>query len=488
MTFLVAGFVMAATLSAQCDGNLVVNGDQENGPLGGQADGFFSFGLGGSVPDFELVAYNGGQGIQATSDGGTAVYGRTVIPASEGVEYTFSVDVEIIGSGEGQIYMSFRDGSSQISNAFSGLTSTPGVTTLTVTAVAPANTDRIQVFYSHRAGTAIADNWCLTAPVMAFSCPDNLFPFNNDAEAATLFGWYSFSGTLSYATPGAGGSDQAIQADAGEVAAFEISDGFTVGNFITACFDVMGQDPNIHIEFKNDRGVPSIRRLGPQINSVGSFTNTCFTTTVPEGTTAIQIFIQSRGGTSFQTDNRCITDGGPDPTFVLPITLEVFGGEAMPKVNKLNWTTSQQENTAFFVLERSRDGFTGWAEVTTLAAAGNSDDQLRYEAEDKAPFTSSYYRLRSVDLDGSEQISDIVHLLRQDGSDLLVYPNPVGDAFTVDSDLATAATFRLLDGLGRTLRQGTIPAGVQRTRVEAAQLPAGRYLLRIGERTLQLVK
>lgn len=69
-------------------------------------------------------------------------------------------------------------------------------------------------------------------------------------------------------------------------------------------------------------------------------------------------------------------------------------------------------------------------------------------------------------------------------------PNPFSGSteITIDLPTATTAVLRLYDAMGRqvkTLLEGDQPAGVQRIRVDGAELPAGHYLARLTTSTTQ---
>ena len=62
-----------------------------------------------------------------------------------------------------------------------------------------------------------------------------------------------------------------------------------------------------------------------------------------------------------------------------------------------------------------------------------SSAENHYQFMDEAPFAKSFYRLRSVDFDGSFQLSHIIHIERATGSFRIAaaYPVPVSDVLNV---------------------------------------------------------
>ena len=135
-----------------------------------------------------------------------------------------------------------------------------------------------------------------------------------------------------------------------------------------------------------------------------------------------------------------------EPLVPLPVELTAFTGEAMEKTNQLYWETASEENTQWHIIERSVDGRDSWEVVGQTAAVGFSTTAQQYKMEDTQPLSMAYYRLRSVDFDGSEMISDIITVERERISDevVAVQPNPTQGEVTITFDLAEAGKYRLL--------------------------------------------
>lgn len=99
------------------------------------------------------------------------------------------------------------------------------------------------------------------------------------------------------------------------------------------------------------------------------------------------------------------------PITVLPVEIIYFGGKVVEKSNVLQWTTATENNSGHFELERSTDG-KEWIEIGTVTAAGNSLSEQNYRFADfNYVETINYYRLKQLDLDGTEsRYHDIVAL------------------------------------------------------------------------------
>jgi hypothetical protein len=85
----------------------------------------------------------------------------------------------------------------------------------------------------------------------------------------------------------------------------------------------------------------------------------------------------------------------------LPIELLYFSGKPIDKSNLIYWATATEYNTTYFVVEKSENGIT-WSEIATLAAAGNSTQELHYDITDNlVKPIYNYYRLTQYDVDGT---------------------------------------------------------------------------------------
>lgn len=98
---------------------------------------------------------------------------------------------------------------------------------------------------------------------------------------------------------------------------------------------------------------------------------------------------------------------------VAPVELTYFRAVSKEKSNRLEWATSSEENTAVFVLEKTNHLNRSVEMVGTIDAKGFSSTMEYYHLDDSSPGALTYYRLRAIDFDGSEDISDWVVVQRQ---------------------------------------------------------------------------
>jgi len=155
----------------------------------------------------------------------------------------------------------------------------------------------------------------------------------------------------------------------------------------------------------------------------------------------------------------------------------------MDKYNALVWETASEQNTSEFAIERSLNGRDNWEVIGTERAAGNSDVAVSYSFDDMRPTSQAYYRLNTIDLDGSSQTSNIVSIKRDvRGFDVvLVAPNPTTAKTTVTFESLNNAQVNavLTDITGKvitTLTQDAI-SGLNNMTIDLSNTPSGVYFL-----------
>lgn len=96
------------------------------------------------------------------------------------------------------------------------------------------------------------------------------------------------------------------------------------------------------------------------------------------------------------------------------LPVELLGLEAIDAGDHVltRWSTSSETSSESFTVERSADG-AFFADIGSVAAAGNSLLTRDYSFADRAPLRgTSYYRLRQIDQDGTNRITTVVSVTR----------------------------------------------------------------------------
>jgi hypothetical protein len=189
------------------------------------------------------------------------------------------------------------------------------------------------------------------------------------------------------------------------------------------------------------------------------------------------------GGTSATSFSGTLTPTGT----ALPVELTAFSGKVDGPVNTLAWETAAEVNAQWHIIERSADS-RKWTEIAKVPAKNAA---AQYSAEDRQPLPQAYYRLRSVDFDGREQLSNSIVLTRTDkGFNIAsVFPSPTQDEVTVQFNTTTSEErirLRVTDIMGRLLLEQPIEAqkGLNTTTLSLANLPAGMYLIGLDNGTV----
>ncbi|WP_116107933.1 T9SS type A sorting domain-containing protein [Lewinella sp. IMCC34191] len=188
-----------------------------------------------------------------------------------------------------------------------------------------------------------------------------------------------------------------------------------------------------------------------------------------------------------------------EPGSPFPLTLLTFEAVAKADYVLLTWVTADEVDTDYFTVEKSREGF-DFKSIGRTAAAGKTPRGVKtyYAFEDGAPWEgTTYYRLRSIDLDGTFSLSDIrtVDFRRAAGWDFTVFPNPndgsrLGIQLTGGEHQGAIHT-DLYSASGRRILNHTFPAevtGRYTLPVGDVNLPSGSYYLRVSKGEEQISK
>ena len=173
-------------------------------------------------------------------------------------------------------------------------------------------------------------------------------------------------------------------------------------------------------------------------------------------------------------------------TAALPIELKSFTGKALKASNQLEWITSTEEGVKEHIIERSANGYNNWTLVGTTPSKGDAREDQSYSMEDKTPLTKSFYRLRSLDLDGREQFSNVISLTRQNNSFgvIAAYPNPAVEMINVQFNTLEEGniTARIVDMTGRLVLEQQMSAlnGTNMFPVQLHGLSAGTYFITLS--------
>ncbi|MEP6466649.1 MAG: T9SS type A sorting domain-containing protein [Parafilimonas sp.] len=182
-----------------------------------------------------------------------------------------------------------------------------------------------------------------------------------------------------------------------------------------------------------------------------------------------------------------------DGCSILPVSMFNFGGTVKDQQAYLNWSTASESNNKGFYVERSKDG-KNFTDIGFLKGAVNSTQIKNYTYTDATlkdiNVTTTYYRLKQVDVDGKYTYSKVLPLNITNILKWRLYPNPVKDVATVELNLETASkvTVQVFSRDGKvvlTTDKGIINAGTQQVFINTQNLATGSYIVRtkVGDKT-----
>jgi hypothetical protein len=177
------------------------------------------------------------------------------------------------------------------------------------------------------------------------------------------------------------------------------------------------------------------------------------------------------------------------PLVSLPADILSFSGYKSGTVNKLQWTTTSEQNNRGFEVQRSLDGvnYNAIGFVNSLAAGGNSSSQLDYGfIDNNVTGDRQYYRLRMVSLNNSSKLSNIVLIKGDRPLTLMIdglFPNPANSVVNVliGSPGHDKVTLLVTDMLGKTVVQQVteVETGSNTIPLDISRLANGTYMVKL---------
>jgi hypothetical protein len=184
----------------------------------------------------------------------------------------------------------------------------------------------------------------------------------------------------------------------------------------------------------------------------------------------------------------CVTNAAALITVnsALPVKLLYFTGRYVNNQSQLEWETVTEDNVNYFAVERSDDG-RQFTQIGTVKATGNSTAPVKYALTDKtAVMGSAWYRLRTVDIDGKSEYSNVIRIINNTRTIniLSVSPNPfeTNIRMQVYTDKSFPAAIRITDIMGREMYRAmkVIAAGNNNISLNLpVSLAKGMYILQL---------
>ena len=180
----------------------------------------------------------------------------------------------------------------------------------------------------------------------------------------------------------------------------------------------------------------------------------------------------------------------------LPVVLIDFNAVYInaSKAVQLNWVTAQEQNSRYFITQRSLDNGKTYTDIGTVEAAYNSTARRSYSYADMAPGEGLIlYRLKMIHTDGLATYSKTVpvQIGQQTVTSYTIFPNPATTTVYISSDKAketpAAAWITDIDGRVMASVKGAVSQR-QPIEINTSGLPKGIYFIRIIDETGSQVK
>lgn len=166
----------------------------------------------------------------------------------------------------------------------------------------------------------------------------------------------------------------------------------------------------------------------------------------------------------------------------LPLVFLSFAGKEDAGKASLQWKTTNEVNTAHFIIERSMNVI-DFLSVGKVDANGNTTTLSIYNFIDDNPLQGvNYYRLKQVDKDGRFVYSPMIAITFK-GEDMLLFPNPNAGTFQIRLPAVlqnTTVKMSIIDALGHTVVTQTLPITQNTTLPITKNLPKGLYIIMVN--------
>lgn len=162
----------------------------------------------------------------------------------------------------------------------------------------------------------------------------------------------------------------------------------------------------------------------------------------------------------------------------LPVTLVYFEGHVIGETNVIHWETASETNNQGFDVYRLEDGQDHWLGYTP--GAGNTFATQRYAITDYEPIQGTMvYKLVQTDFDGHQTAyyTSVKRLSNETSSSISVFPNPVGNVLTIETDNEDPVVVNIMTVTGEKVI--TTQMLRHTINIDVDSLPSGTYYVAV---------
>ena len=182
----------------------------------------------------------------------------------------------------------------------------------------------------------------------------------------------------------------------------------------------------------------------------------------------------------------------------LPVELATFTAQVSGTQAQLQWETLSETNNAGFDIQHQAPQSSSFSSLGFVEGHGTTDTPQSYRFNTDALEAGTHtFRLRQIDLDGTDEIHEPVTVeVRQSDLMRLTGPNPVQAGTATEltiqpeqSDDVTVALYNVLGQRVQTLHSGRVSADdVLRLTLDTSNLSSGMYFVRADGNSVRQTK
>lgn len=217
----------------------------------------------------------------------------------------------------------------------------------------------------------------------------------------------------------------------------------------------------------------------------GTFVNSSKGTLAGNGTLTGNV-VDSGNSSGFSGTYIGNCSGNCDGT--LPVSLISFDGEEIRNgACILYWTTVGEVNNLGFFIDRMETRFESFVPIGFVRGQGTTNERFEYTFADTTFVSGAYYRLRQLDYDGTEDVSEAIFVNKvgpPEGTGFTVWPNPTMGWVTLQGleDERMAVSLLSPDGREVVNKEAESISAVEKLISDSLTgLPGGIYLLTISD-------
>jgi len=201
---------------------------------------------------------------------------------------------------------------------------------------------------------------------------------------------------------------------------------------------------------------------------------------IPDGDTLSLIFTRISGSTEFRVDDVRLF-GVDNP---LSVSLLEFNASTVNNTKHFSWITAQEKELSHFILEGSVNGQV-FMPVANISAY-NSPNGAQYNYVLSAQDNNRFYRLKSVDFDGSVSYSKVVALDIQETNQISLINTKAENNIVWVNNPFDLQGFAIYNMMGQQVSTGQLTQGVQS--IDLSHLADGQYIFQAGNVEIRFVK